>query len=202
MTFMRRGRLADGGHPDRAGSERGVATLSLIIGGAVLVGAAVTVAYVATDGFGQNAGPGSASVQTQDAPTPSAGDRDPAASPMDAAFAAGQSVVCTYTHEAYDATTTLRSKDTFRLDQQTQGGPAHVIRGPEHAVVWIDGMTTAMEFDTDAYEQSTPGRYPTFDPSEFDVDTLFADGTCQPVPAVDEAVFELPADMTSTPTVP
>ncbi len=111
-------------------------------------------------------------------------------------------VVCTYTHRSYDATTTLQSKAVFRIDQQTQGGLAHVIRGPERTLVWIEGMTEAMEFDTDAYEHSNPELYPRFDPAEFDLDTLFADGTCRPDSAAEDAVFELPDDMTSAPATP
>lgn len=204
MTFMRRRRFPADQYLHRPRSERGVATVSLIVAGMVLVGAAVAVAYVATDGFGQNAEPTASPApdQVSDAPSATAREEAPAASPMKAAFAAGQSVVCSYTHEGYDATTTLRSKDVFRIDQQTQGGLAHVIRGPEHTAVWIDGMTEAMEFDTDAYERATPGRYPRFDPSEFDLAALFADGTCQPVSAAEDAVFELPTDMTSAPAAP
>lgn len=204
MTFMRRRRFPAARHLHRPRSERGVATVSLIVAGMVLVGAAVAVAYVATDGFGQNAEPTAAPApdHVSDAPSASAGEDEPAASPMEAAFAAGQAVVCSYTHEGYDATTTLRSMDVFRIDQQTQGGLAHVIRGPEHAVVWIDGMTEAMEFDTGAYEQATSDLYPNFDPSEFDVDALFTDGTCRPGPAAEDAVFELPTDMTSAPATP
>lgn len=210
MTFIRRRRLTAPRCFDRARSERGVATVSLIVAGIVLVGATAAVTYVATDGFGQNAEPAAAPAPEQ-APTPSASsvpsassanEEDPAVSPMDAAFAAGQSVVCIYTHEGYEATTTLRSMDAFRIDQQTQGGPAYVIRTPEHALVWIDGMTEAMEFDTGAYEQAESGLYPTFDPSEFDIDALFTDGTCTPDSAAEDGVFELPANMTSAPATP
>lgn len=172
-SFLRRGRLA--------------AAVSLIVGGIVCVGCDVST---------------SSSGEKDPVASTSPGEKDPVASPMDTAFAAGQSVVCTYTHEAYDATVTLRSKDVFRIDQQTQGGLAHVIRGPEHALVWIDGMVDAMEFETDAYEQETSGLYPNFDPSEFDIDALFTDGTCQPDSAADDTVFELPVDMTSAPATP
>lgn len=121
---------------------------------------------------------------------------------MEAAFAAEQSVVCTYTHEAYEATTTLRSMEVFRIDQHTQGGLAHVIRTSEETLTWIDGMTEAMVFDTEAYEQDASGRYPMFDPSDFNDQAFFADGTCQAGPATENDIFELPANMTSAPAQP
>lgn len=121
---------------------------------------------------------------------------------MAAAFAAGQSVVCTYTHEAYDATTTLRSMEVFRIDQQTQGGLAHVIRTAQETQTWIDGMTEAMLFDTEAYEQDASGRYAIFDPSEFNHEALFTDGTCHVEPAAGDEIFELPAGMSSAPAHP
>lgn len=149
--------------------------------------------------------------QQTDAPAPDqdaegstqpADEQESAATPMEAAFAAGRSVVCTYTYEAYDATTTLRSKEMFRIDQHTQGGLAHVVRGPEDTLIWIDGMVEAMVFDTEAYEQDATGQYPTFEPRDFDDETLFADGTCQAQAAAEDALFELPSDMTAAPAQP
>lgn len=149
----------------------------------------------------QQAGTSSSKQDTEDSALP-ADEQGTAASPMNAAFATGQSVVCTYTHEAYEATTTLRSMEVFRIDQQTQGGAAHVIRTSEETLTWIDGMTEAMLFDTEAYEQDTSGRYAMFDPSEFNNEALFTDGTCRAEPAVEDEIFELPADMSSAPAQP
>lgn len=204
MSFMPRSHAADQ-HRDRSGPERGVAAVSLIVGGIVLLGAVVAVAYVTTDGFGRTTEPVVAVPKHDegpDAPVPSTDGAHAADSPMDTAFAARQSVVCTYTHEAYDATATLLSKDVFRIDQQTQGGQAHVIRRPGHTLVWMDGMVEAMEFDTSTYERDPSHAYPTFNPSDFDLDSLFTDGTCQHDSAAADAVFELPADMTSAPATP
>lgn len=96
----------------------------------------------------------------------------------------------------------LISAEVFRIDQQTQGGAAHVIRTSEETLTWIDGMTEAMLFDTEAYEQDTSGRYAMFDPSEFNNEALFTDGTCRAEPAVEDEIFELPADMSSAPAQP
>lgn len=87
----------------------------------------------------QQAGTSSSKQDTEDSALP-ADEQGTAASPMNAAFATGQSVVCTYTHEAYEATTTLRSMEMFRIDQQTQGGAAHVIRTSEETLTWIPDM--------------------------------------------------------------
>ncbi|WP_061961256.1 hypothetical protein [Demequina flava] len=221
------------------GSDRGLAATSLTVGIVLLVGAAATVVYVATDGFGgdgaaaasptaeaatpmETAEPSSeaivaptepsktpikttqAPVPDQDSGTPALAmdDDEPALSPMEAAFADGDAVVCTYTHKAYDATTTLRSKDVFRIEQQAQGGLAHVIRGPDRTLVWVAGMTEAMEFDTDAYEEAAPARYPGFEPADFDDEALFAEGTCQRDAPVDDSLFELPADLPSAAATP
>ena len=170
----------------------------------MILTAAVAVAYVATDGFGRNSEPtvapvpdGSSSTSTQPE-----GESDSVASPMQAAFAEGKSVVCVYAHESYDSTATLRSMDVFRIDQQTQGGLAHVIREPDNSLVWIDGMTEAMRFKTAIYEQDASGQYPTFNPVEFDTEALFADGTCQVEAASEDQIFELPTDVESVPAQP
>lgn len=191
---------------NRTKDESGIATVLLIAIGGVILVAGAGAAFALTDGFGRNAEPTSAAAPTPTSSATVVGERpedaatqDPVSSPMGAAFSDGKSVICSYTHEAYDATTILQSKDVYRIDQQTQGGPAHVIRGPERTYVWAAGMTEAMEFDIDVYEGLPTGKYPSFDPAEFDTADLFNDGTCEAVPAADEALFTLPADMTSAP---
>lgn len=190
----------------RTRDEFGIATMMLVAIVSVVLVAGGGVAYVATDGFGRNADPAPAAAPTPSSDATVVGERpedaatqDPVSSPMDVAFSAGKSVICKYTYEAYDATTTLQSKDNYRIDQQTQGGPAHVIRGPERTYVWVEGMTEAMEFDTHSYDGLPAGEYPSFDPAEFDTADLFADGTCEAVPAADDSLFKLPANMTSAP---
>ena len=200
----------------RMNDDRGIATVILVGIVGMVIAAGAGVAYVATDGFGTDSDTTATSTTTTSTPTsddtvvgerredgvvgdPDAGIEDPDVSPMDAAFRDGQSVVCTYTYEAYDASTTLRSKDTYRIDQQTQGGPAHVVRGPQLTYVWIEGMAEAIEFDSDVYAGLAAGQYPMFDPVEFDTPDLFDDGTCQVVAAADESLFKLPADMASAP---
>lgn len=118
---------------------------------------------------------------------------------MDTAFENGKSVECTYTYEAYDAKTTMRSREIFRIDQQAQGGLVHVIRGEQSTLLWVDGMTHAEEFDTDVYENQAPGRYPTFDPADFDAATALDPDVCVEIPAVGDEMFTLPADMDSVP---
>lgn len=192
---------------DRTKDESGVATLTLVAIAGVVLTACAGAAYVATDGFGRNADPMPAAAASEPSSAATvvgerpedAATQEPSSSSMDAAFAAGESVVCTYTHEAYDATTTLKSREDFRIDQQTQGGPAHVVRGQERTYVWIDGMSEAMEFDTGTFEGLSAGTYPAFDPDEFDREDLFADGTCKAVGPADESLFTLPNGMTSTP---
>lgn len=196
---------------DRTTDELGIATVMLVVIVGVVLAAGAGVAYAATDGFGTHADSVPAAAPTPTSDTTVVGERredaatqDPLSSPMDgspmdAAFNDGRSVVCNYTYEAYDATTTLQSKDVFRIDQQTQGGPAHVIRGQERTYVWAEGMTEAMEFNTGAYDGLPAGKYPSFDPAEFDTTDLFADGTCDAVTPADESLFTLPTGMTSTP---
>jgi hypothetical protein len=116
---------------------------------------------------------------------------------MEGAFSAGKWVVCTYTSEAYDATTTLQSKSVYRIDQQTQGGPAHVISADSSTFVWIEGMTEALELETATYQADSDGQYPIFDSADFDTVALFDDGTCTAAPAGDESLFDLPDGLAS-----
>lgn len=179
--------------------DDGVAPVTAVIVAVVALAVGAGVAYAVTDGFGRNSGSESTGASSAPTATDDTAEPDYGDSPMEAVFAAGVDVVCTYTYEAYDATTTLQSKEVYRIDQSAQGGMSHVIRGPERTYVWVAGMSEAMEFSTADYEAVTTGEYPTFDPAEFDTDELFNDGTCRAGEA-GEGAFELPAGMTSTPS--
>lgn len=184
------------------------AIAGIIIGSVVVVGAVGGIAFAATDGFGLLS---ESPASSEAAPTPTRtiipGERKEdgvieEAWSMDAAFSAGKSVECRYSYEGYDGTATLRSKVNFRIDQQMQGGMVHVIRDPNASLVWVEGMTGAMEFDTSAYESAEPGKYPNFSPAQFEAALLDDHTTCVEIPAAGDEFFTLPTGMTAAPATP
>lgn len=135
------------------------------------------------------------------------GDTVPGERPEDAArnlaptdaLSNGQFVECTYTHEGYDTKVTLRAMNDFRIDQDTQGGRAHVVRGPQTTWVWIDGMQEAYKYSTSRYEAIARDQmYPMFAPGDFFGDSAPED-TCTTKMSVDEGIFRLPGGLPATP---
>ncbi len=196
------------GAPEATTGLSSKAIVGIVIGAVVVVGAAGGIAFAATNGFGLLDQPGSSSEiapTTDIVPGERAEDgviEDVAAWSMDAVFDAGKFVECRYTYEGYDGTATMKSRNLFHIVEDAQGGTVHVIRDEQTSLVWVDGMTQALEFDTDEYESQPPGSYPTFIPAEFEAAMEVDPTTCVEVPSADNQLFELPAGMTSTPGTP
>lgn len=182
-----------------AGAITGIAVISVVaVGG---------IAFAATSGFGMLADSPPEIAATSPAPSPTDGVV-PGERPedgiiedtlMERAFAAGKSVECNYTYEAYDSTTTMKSTTVFRTDRQMQGGLAHVIRGETKTYAWVEGTSVANEYETDDYESRDPTLFPQFDPVEFDEASTLDPTVCVEIPQADDELFTVPPDMTTTP---
>lgn len=195
-----------------AGGLSSAAKVGIAAATVVVVVGVGGIVFAATNGFGMlgNSPSSSASspVETNAGPEDIVpGERpedaivgDGPATSMAEIFDQGQWVECRYTVEGYDATTTLKSKTLYRISQQTQGGLSHVIHDGRTTFLWIDGMTQAEKFDNDTYELlQEPAFYPTFDPELWDAAMADDPGTCDGIPAADDALFTLPEGMTTTP---
>lgn len=188
------------------------AIAGIVIGSVVVIGAAGGIAFAATDGFGLLSEPPSSSeagAAPDSSPSPEIvpGERPEDgiiedALTMDTAFNAGKSVECYFSYEAYEGTATLKSKDIFRVDQESQGGLFHIIRSDETTYLWFEGMTQAEEFDTSEFLDLRDPLLNAFDPAAFEAVLVDDPSTCVEIPAASDELFTLPDGMTSSPGRP
>lgn len=190
-----------------AGAKVGIAVASVAV-----VAAAGGIAFAATGGFGMlsdpppsdSSAPGASASPDAEEIEASEQPEDAPASSMGKIFADGQSVECHYTVETFfEATATVKSMEVFRVDQMVNGGPAHLIQNEQFTLFWMEGLDEAEKFDTAEFKSSGfEPLYKNFIPAEFDAAMADDPDICIAVPKADDALFELPAGMTTTPGVP